>query len=505
MSRLRRSLRTLRTRLTITLVAVLLAVCAVTGVTTALTLRGYLIGRLDAQLAAAGGRFSLSLEHGRPATARTDGDGDSDSAVPGQSVGTLGVRLLGARVAQSALVDGDGENRVPVLTAADVAALVALPAGGRARSVHLDTVGDYRLEAVAGRDGDTQITGLPLHEVDETVTRLVTVEGSLFALAILVSAAVTAVLVGRTLRPLRRVADTALHVSGLPLTDRGTALPAGIAPPDPTTEVDQVSVAFDRMLDHVRRALTARDLTEARLRRFVADAGHELRTPLATIRAHAEYAARSGDRLPAATTTSLERIDTAATRMAALVDDLLLLARLDSGRPLTHDTVDLTQLVIEAVADAHTTAPDHHWRLELPDEPVETIGDADRLHQVLTNLLANARTHTPPGTTVTTTVTPTPTGAEVTVADDGPGIAPDLITGLFDRFTRGDPSRSGGHGSSGLGLAIAQGITAAHHGTLTVESRPGRTCFRLDLPAVGPPARSVESVGSVAQVGRATS
>lgn len=494
MTRLRRRLRTLRTRLTVVLVAVLLAVCAVTGVATALTLRGYLIGRLDAQLAAAGGRFSLSLEHGRLVT--STGDGDADNAVPGQSVGTLGIRLLAGRVAQSALVDGDGGNSTPRFTAADVAALVALPAGGKPRSVHLDTVGDYRVQAVAGRDGDTQITGLPLRDVDETVTHLVVVEGSLFALAILVSGVVTAVLVGRTLRPLRRVADTALHVSGLPLTDRGTPLPAGIAPAQPTTEVDQVSVAFDRMLDHVRRALVARDLTEQRLRRFVADASHELRTPLATIRAHAEFATRAGDRLPAATATSLDRIDTAAIRMAALVDDLLLLARLDSGRPLDRDTVDLTQLAMEAVADAHTTAPDHRWRLDLPDEPVETFGDGDRLHQVLTNLLANARVHTPPGTTVTTTVMPTSTGAEITVTDDGPGIAPELVTDLFDRFTRGDPSRTGGHGSSGLGLAIARSITAAHHGTLTVESRPGRTCFRLDLPATEPPAGSVAPVAT---------
>jgi len=501
----RRVGRTLRSRLTLSLVAVLLAACALTGLATALSLRSYLLGRLDAQLAGAGGRFSLGLEHPQLDGAQ-DGDlqraggtdGAATNAGPGQSVGTVGVRLLHGQVAQAAVVSASGQNRAIVLPAADVAALRALPVGRGARSAHLTHLGEYRLEAVAGRDGDVQITGLPLHEVDETVARLLSVEGALFALAVAGSGAVTAVVVGRTLRPLRRVADTARHVSQLPLTDPDTPLPAGIAPAHPTTEVDQVSVAFDRMLDHVRRALAARDLTEQRLRRFVADASHELRTPLATIRAHAEYAARTGGPLPETTATALARIDAAAIRMAALVDDLLLLARLDAGRPLARARVDLTQLVVEAVSDARTTGPDHRWRLDLPEDPVEVTGDGERLNQVVANLLSNARHHTPAATTVTTTVRRTASGVSVEVGDDGPGIAAELLLSLFDRFTRGDASRTAGHGSTGLGLAIAESIAHAHHGTLGVDSRPGHTAFRLQLPSELPAVAAGADVEAVA-------
>ena len=169
--------------------------------------------------------------------------------------------------------------------------------------------------------------------------------------------------------------------------------------------------------------------------------------------------------------------------MTTLVDDLLLLARLDSGRPLDRDRVELSGLVVDAVNDAHAAGPDHRWRLDLPEAAVTVTGDAARLHQVLANLLANARTHTPAGTTVTTRLSTTVDGqAVVSVADDGPGIPAGLLPDVFDRFARGDTSRSRAAGSTGLGLAIVAAVVEAHHGRVEVTSRPGRTEFLVRLP-----------------------
>ncbi|MEO9138195.1 MAG: HAMP domain-containing sensor histidine kinase [Jatrophihabitans sp.] len=471
-----RILRTLRGRITIGLVSVLLVACAIVGVATVLFLRGFLIGRLDDQLAAAGGRYSASLEQDRLANDGTDAD--SDRAVPGQAVGTLGVRLTGGQVTDAAVV---GSSRALVLSDEDRRKLRAVRPGAGPSVIDLEGLDHYRVRAVLGRDGDVQITGLPLEPVDETVGHVVLVELGLFAVVVIASGMLTAFGVSRSLRPLRRVADTAMEVSTLPLTDRGTLLPSSIAPANPSSEADQVSVAFDHMLTHVRTALAARDHTEAGLRRFVADASHELRTPLATIRAYAEYAGRA-DADADSQGVALARIDVAAARMTALVDDLLLLARLDAGRPLAQDEVDITRLVVEAVDDARAAGPDHHWRLDLPEDVVMVIGDVQRLHQVLANLLTNARVHTPDGTTVVTTVAYRMDSVCVEVCDDGPGIASDLTDGLFDRFTRGDSARTRDTGSTGLGLAIAYGIVAAHAGTLEFTGRPGENRFTVLLP-----------------------
>ena len=393
-SRLRRRLGTLRWRLTLGLAAVLVLIGVVTAGATALLLRGYLVGRLDAQLDAASGRF---------ATAITDHDVDNRAGVrtpaPGQAVGTLVVRRIDGRVTV-AVVDAAGRYRILRPAGDDLDQLRALRPGDHPETIHLDRLGEYRVQAVAKPKGEVQVVGLPLQPTEDTVVYLVLAELTLFAVVVLASATGTAFFVDRELRPLRRLGDTARHVSDLPLTDSGAPFPDHIAPPEPTTEVDQVAVAFDHMLDQVRRALTERDHTEASLRRFVADASHELRTPLATIRAYREYTDRShGD--PEAVATAHARIDAATARMATLVDELLLLARLDAGRPLGREEVDMTHVVIDAVDDARTAAPRHGWRLDLPEEPVEVIGDGERLRQALVNLLTNAHVHTPPGTTVT--------------------------------------------------------------------------------------------------------
>jgi two-component system OmpR family sensor kinase len=463
------------------MVLVLLIACAVLGVASELFLRGVLLKQLDAQLVAAGGRYSASLEHeaveDRPSA-------DRDDSIPGQSVGTLGIRLLAGEVTEAAVVSEAGTNRKITLDDHDTRIVKSVEPGASPRSVDLSGVGDYRLRAVAGRDGAVQVTGLPLAPINETLAELFLVDAALFAFLLLAGGLATTLVVRRNLRPLRQLTSTALNVSEQALTDPETSFPTTLPDSEAGSEVDQLNVAFHRMLDRIQQALSARDVTEARLRRFVADASHELRTPLSTIRAHAEYASTTdAEQLPESTVNALARITAATGRMSNLVADLLLLARLDAGRPLAREPLDLTRLVLEAVSDARTAGPDHSWKMDLPEEVVTVIGDQERLHQVLANLLANARTHTPPGTTVTTRVRLSALTVEVSVADDGPGIPDELQHRLFDRFTRGDTSRSRSHGSSGLGLAIAHSIAISHGGSLTVRSSVGDgATFVMRLP-----------------------
>ena len=203
------------------------------------------------------------------------------------------------------------------------------------------------------------------------------------------------------MRPLRRVAATATRVTQLPLSSGEVSLPERVPDANPRTEVGQVGAAFNRMLGHVESALARREASESRLRSFAADASHELRTPLAAIRGYAELARRHPGPIPDDIAHALSRVESESARMSELVDELLLLARLDAGRPLASEPVDLTRLVIDVTSDARVAAPDHRWLLELPEEPVQVSGDELRLHQVLANLLSNAARHTPAGTSVT--------------------------------------------------------------------------------------------------------
>jgi two-component system OmpR family sensor kinase len=222
------------------------------------------------------------------------------------------------------------------------------------------------------------------------------------------------------------------------------------------------------------------------VRQFVADASHELRTPLAAIRGYAELSRRSRAPISEEIAHVLNRVESEAKRMTVLVEDLLLLARLDAGRPLAHDPVDLTMLAVDAVSDAHAAGPRHYWQLDLPEEPVTVIGDGARLHQVLANLLANARTHTPEGTAVTVSVRADHEAAVVHVIDGGPGIPAELQPHIFERFARGDSSRSRAAGSTGLGLSIVHAVVTAHRGHVSVQSVPGQTIFTVVLPLMPP-------------------
>ena len=375
-----------------------------------------------------------------------------------------------------------------------------------------DAGGTFLLTAVTEPDGDgaVYITGLPLSTLHDTLRRVALAEAAVFGAVLLLAGAGGTLWVRFSLRPLRRVAATASQVAELPLESDEVELPAGVPDTDPATETGQVGLAFNRMLGHVQTALRRRAASEARLRRFAADASHELRTPLSAIRGYAELALRHPGDSPEQVIHALGRVLSESTRMSVLVDELLLLARLDAGRPLASGPVDMTRLVIDATSDARVARPGHRWVLELPDDPVLVSGDEHRLHQVLANVLSNAGKHTPDGATVTVRVgdalpdagsapaaqtvrrgaLPAPPRLVVSVTDNGPGIPPDLLPDLFERFTRADTSRSRttSASSTGLGLAIVDAVVAAHGGAVLVTSRPGQTTFAIALPRLTEPA-----------------
>ncbi|MDP9950748.1 MULTISPECIES: HAMP domain-containing sensor histidine kinase [Streptomyces] len=581
---------TLRTRLVVSAVSLIAVVAAVIGSVTAIAFHSYLYGKLDDQLHSVVERAQRppgpvplpeSLREAGPLGFVGGG---------GQPLGTFGALVgEGGDVTASKVVADSGlraqESAKPLTDDQAEALEAAAPGSGEGtRSVDLPGLGGYRVEAATTAEGATVLVGIPSAEVSRALTTLIVVEVCVTAAGLLAASIAGTALVGVALRPLRRVAATATRVSELPLHSGEVALVERVpdAEADPRTEVGQVGAALNRMLGHVGAALAARQESETRVRQFVADASHELRTPLASIRGYAELTRRAGGGGAApgpdpVTRHALGRIESEADRMTGLVEDLLLLARLDAGRPLSYGSTDLLPLVVDAVSDARAAdrpgpqpydgpaadrtgtgpgpqpydgpaadrpgpqphdgpaadrtgtgpgpqpydgpaaagrpttgsgtgpatcsgtgsgAARHRWRLELPAEPVTVRADSARLQQVLVNLLANARTHTPPGTTVTVSVRP-PARAGGPVAlevrDDGPGIPAALLPHVFERFARGDASRTrgadggGATGSTGLGLAIVQAVVTAHGGRVRVESAPGRTVFAVELPADAEP------------------
>lgn len=480
----------LRTRLLMALTTLVALICVLIGGVTEVALQRSLVHQLDAQLTAAGGRsVNVAGPHGNHVPGGHDGDPGGAARfllAPGQASGTLGARVVGGQVTAAAVLDAQGNLRA--LGAQQAADLADLDLDGHPHTVSIAGRGDYRVMAAPMPDGDVVVTGLPLSGVHTTLWQTALVELALAGAGLALTAAGGALIVRRTLRPLDRVAATATRVSTLPLERGEVALFERVpeADTDPGTEVGQVGGALNRLLDHVSAALTARQASESRVRQFVADASHELRTPLAAIRGYAELTRPGRAAAPPEVAHALSRVESEAVRMTSLVEDLLLLARLDSGRPLERAPVDLTQMLINAVGDAAAAGPEHHWRVDLPDDPVVVRGDAPRLYQVVANLLANARTHTPAGTQVTASLRRFSGGGEVLLAvhDDGPGIPPPLIPEVFERFARGEASRSRTHGSTGLGLAIVAATVGAHGGRVSVDSRPGDTVFTVTLPAV---------------------
>jgi two-component system OmpR family sensor kinase len=480
--------RTLRFRVLASLLTVMVCAFAVIGVVTVIALNRFLLGRLDQQLDAAGARYVAAVAEPSEGGTRTDGDDDLDDGfgdARGQQVGTLGARIHAGRLAGVGIV---GRARPSIISAKDQQTLLDL-ATGHPRSSDLGAFGDYRLRAFSVPDGDRVVVGLPLYPVHETLAELLGVELAVFGVVLLVTIGMSGWLVALSLRPLARITATSQQVAALPLANSDPALTPRVATPNPGTEVGQLGLAFNHMLDHVEASLVTRRDSEDRLRRFIADASHELRTPVAAIRGHAEAVRHAPDAIPDSVRDSLARIESEAIRMGVLVDDLLLLARLDAGRPLARSPFDLSRLVIDATNDARVAGTDHRWRLDLPDTPVVLEGDDHRIHEVVANLLTNARVHTPAGTTVTLDVTiDAGRRAVLRVTDDGPGISDTAQPRVFERFYRADQGRAPMTGSSGLGLAIVAAVIKAHHGDVTLTSQPGCTRFIVRLPL--PPSTS---------------
>lgn len=491
----------LRARLVVTQVALLAVVCASIGVATEFALQRFLMNQLDDQLIEAGRRSAAIFElpppppgtppppgmhrHHRFPFDPEDGPGPGFLNAPGQAARTVGAVVAPNRPVDAGVITADGDRVEVSATAATQLSQVS--ATREPETVDLDGLGRYRLIGLHPRHGGPQtiVTGLPTAVVDDTLLWVLGMFCVLAAIALIAATTAGILILRRQLAPLSRVSAAARRVADLEL-DRGEVeLPTPIVPVDPAsahTEVGQLGTSLNRMLDRIASALSARHASETRVRQFVADASHELRTPLAAIRGYTELAQRKHDELPADVAHAMNRVESETTRMTQLVEDMLLLARLDAGRPLERESVDLSRLVVDSVSDAHIAGPDHQWSLDLPEDPVVVDGDEARLHQVLANLLANARTHTPSGTSVTVALKPEPDAVLLSVADDGPGIPASLLPDVFERFARGDSSRSRREGSTGLGLAIVAAVVKAHGGTIEVSSTAGSTEFVVRLP-----------------------
>ncbi|MET8947380.1 HAMP domain-containing sensor histidine kinase [Streptomyces sp. NPDC004542] len=509
--------RTLRTRLVVSTVSLIAVVCAVIGTVTTLALKQHLDEQLngkvhDVAMRAGGGHMvpknpDASIPNGALSAPGNQGAGQNlDTSASGKVENlvtngptqerTVAAYVENGKVTSAAIAkrtnDNDGffkKMTAAHLDAAQRAALNSVAKDEDPHTVDIPGLGKYRVEYVKSRDsGDAFYVALPTADVDGTVNTLILVEISITAAGLGAAVIAGYVLVGLATRPLRKVAATATRVSELPLHTGEVNLSERVpeSETDPQTEVGQVGAALNRMLDHVHGALHARQQSEMRVRQFVADASHELRTPLASIRGYAELTRRGREQVGPDTRHALGRIESEAGRMTLLVEDLLLLARLDAGRPLQFEQTDLIPLVVDTISDSRAAGMDHNWRLDLPDEPALVSADAARIQQVLVNLLGNARKHTPPGTTITARVQRRGPWMCVDVEDNGQGIQPDLLPHVFERFARGDAARSRATGSTGLGLAIVQAVATAHGGAVTVDSVPGRTVFTVHLPALGP-------------------
>ena len=364
----------------------------------------------------------------------------------------------------------------------------AVPTGVLPARPGFSTIGATRVLSLDARALDRNaaagarlVVSMPLEPVDRTLDRLRTIELIAGAVVVAISGLLALILVGVGLRPLRRIEATAAAIAAGDLSRR-------VEQAGSRTEVGRLGRALNAMLSQIERAFAERRASEERLRRFVGDASHELRTPLTSLRGYAELFRRGAAQDPADLALAMARIEAEAARMGVIVDDLLQLAQLDQGVPLAGEPVDLGALVSDMVSDLQTLHP--QWPADLTVEgEVVVRGDDPRLRQAVSNLLTNARTHTPAGTPIHVRVRRRGTEIAVEVADEGPGIDADHVQRLFERFFRADPSRSRRSGGSGLGLAIVASIAEAHGGRAEVESEPGRgATFRIVLPVGAPRA-----------------
>ena len=444
----------LRARLLAVLVSLTALGLIVAGIATYASLRSFLVDRVDRTAEGGAQAIARSLERGRPGPAGFDAIGASN---PGIYVGSVDAA---GSVRWAALGVRPGETPLPQPSLSARQATAAAP-GGRPFTVDAVTGGTrFRVQLEPLGAGQLLAVAAPLDAVDDTLHQLLLVE---LVVAVSVLGAVFVLglwLVRVGLRPLGRIEVTAAAIAGGDLSQR-------VDNDDPRTEVGRLGGALNTMLGQIEEAFDERTASEQRLRRFVADASHELRTPLAAVRAYAELFDRGARERPDDLERAMTGIQRESRRMGLLVDDLLLLARLDQGRPLERKPVELVDVTSDAVEAARMLDPDRVIELDAP-EPVDVEGDRERLRQVLDNLLANVRAHTPPGSAAAVHVLARGGEAVVEVADTGPGLSDDQLEHAFDRFYRGDASRSRDAGGAGLGLAIAAAIAESHGGTATV-------------------------------------
>lgn len=488
---------TLRTKLVAWMLLLFLVVTLAVGALSVWQLNRTLRGQMDNQLYQSASRFTGEYN-------------DTIGGPPPVAGESIRVTLLSSngQLAPLAVRYKDGSTGVATdnyvygfksprsLSDKQVSLLQASGVGSTPKTVELGGyLGRYRVIAVHSETGVgvgpslrnagvTTIIGLPMGPNQSTVAKTAIAIGLLSGAGVILVTLAATYIIRRNLEPLRRVAATAGRVSKLPLASGEVVLPERVEArdTDQRTEVGQVGASLNDMLDHIYNALAARQASEMQVRQFVADASHELRTPLASIRGYAELSRRETEPVPQGVTHALGRIESEADRMTTLVEDLLLLARLDSGRPLNFEPVEVPIVAIETISDARAAGPDHVWGLDLPEEGIEIEADEARIRQILINLLGNARKHTPPGTHVVVSVQAQGDGVLLQVRDDGPGISPELVPRIFERFIRGDAARTRAEGSTGLGLSIVSAVVAAHHGKIDVSSRPGDTVFAIWLP-----------------------
>jgi len=479
----------LRARLTIVAVALVAIGLVATGVATYHYLSRFLLHRVDEQLVATEPQAQFALAH--------IGEGPGGGMVANPSIPS-------GSYAQFVDPSGDVVRAAPIGYAPNGITPAVLPPhlpgsfGTDPHGAITYTAPDpthehapYRVRASAV-PGGTLVVAIPLTETRATLGRLLALEGLIGVIVLVLVAVLAGWLVRIGLRPLTGMGETAGAIAAGDLTRR-------VEPAEEKTEVGRLGIALNTMLSHIESAFEQRRRSEERLRRFVADASHELRTPLTSIRGYAELFRRGADTRPEDLAKSMANIEAEAARMGVLVDDLLLLARLDQGRPPERETVDLAAVVTDAVGSARVVEPDRPIELTVGG-PFEIVGDAGRLSQVVDNLLDNARVHAPDAP-VHVRVTTDGADAVIEVADEGPGIDPEVASRIFERFTRGDPSRSRGTGGAGLGLSIVAAIVESHGGSVTVSSRDdgAGTLVAVRLPVAGPPeapARPDDSAGS---------
>jgi two-component system, OmpR family, sensor kinase len=449
---------------------------------TYLALRSFLFDRVDQQLMAARAAVGRAVRQSHTSTIDTT---TLDQVAP--PVAFVEVRDVGGGVVAvhvpSSLSGSGPQPRLPAVLHPPPASRGGVPS--RERSLQFDVpavsgAGRYRvLVSSLPASVGVLIVAVSLDDVTATIGRLLRVE-VLIAVALLALLAVAAFwLLRRALRPLERISEVAGTIAQGDLEVR-------VSPAEPRSEIGRLGLALNGMLERLEDAFARRDRSEAQLRRFVSSASHELRTPLTSIRGYAALLRRGARHNPQDLEMSISRIESEATRMAGLIDDLLLLARLDEQRPLARTRTDLAVIARDAADDARARDPGRSITVDAGG-PVMVIGDEPRLRQIVANLLENAQVHTPPTTPLRVEVGVRDQMAVLAVIDTGPGIDPDQVAHVFERFYRGTPPGSGDTAprtaGSGLGLAIVKTIAEAHGGTVTVTSRPGEgSRFEITLP-----------------------